>query len=333
MAQTYAHFPHEFNRNIIRELDPRFWTIFFSMLVVYFSLIFYMKSIPYIPNLASQQKLLAKLYQVDEVTTEIKVTDLTQARELKEKEEELKKEEEKQEKVLDRQLERAKITDEQRKADRAQKSKDRAERTNNLKQKVAKMNIFSAAGSRSGAIGKSGGKGSGKNFGNIVGSNRGIKGGGASLSGGSGKVVQGGTIYDENANIEIVDGGTPTDIVAGELGGGLEMEEIEEVTGAGAQENLRSPEILNAYYQSQKGRLTRCFERYKKRDPQLNGRVTIGLTILPGGSTDRISIQSQWSNRTLGAQVDECIRKLVEKWHFDPIEKGDVKLEPIIRFY
>ena len=334
MAQTIAHFPHELNRNIIRELDPRFWTIFCTMLVVYFSLILYMRSIPYIPNLASQQKLLAKLYQVEEVTTEIQAIDLNLLREQKEKDKIEKEKIETKEKVVDKQVARAKITDEQRKANRAKKSKDRAASANNLKQKVARMNIFSAAGSKSGGgIGKSSGKGAGKNFGNIVGSNRGIKGGGASLGGGSGKVVQGGTIVDENANIEIVDGGTPTDVVAGELGGGLEMEEIQEVSGVGAQDNLRSPETLNTYLQSQQGRLARCFERYKKRDPQLNGRVVLSFTIMPDGSTDRLSIQSQWSNRTLGAQVDECIRKRVEKWRFDPIDEGDVKLELPMSFY
>ncbi len=332
MAQTYANFPSQFNRNVLRELDLRFWVIFLVLLVVYVSLIMYMKSIPYVPDIAVRQKLLQKLYRVSEVTTEISVTYLTEIKEQKKIEQQKKEEEERIEKVEETRAERAKITDEERKARRVAARKARAEKAASLKQRVSKMNVFAAAGSKRGAIGKgSSGRGGGRKFSNIVGSNRGIAGSGASLRGGQ-KFITGGAIADESADIEIVEGGA-ADIEAGEIGGGLEIEEIQEVKGEGAADQLRSPETLNTILYAERGRIARCFERYKKRDPQLNGRILLSFTILPDGSVTRISIESNWSNLTLGAQVDECIRRRVERWKFDPIDKGEVKLELPMSFY
>lgn len=335
MAQAYADFPHELNRNIVKELDPRFWTILMITFVAYFSLIFYMKSIPYVPNVAMQQKLLKQLYRVEEVTTQVQVTDLSDLREQKKQEEEKKAEEEKIEKVETKRAERAKMTDAEKKANRADRKKSRDERAASLKQKVQSMNVFSAAGARSGGggIGKKSGKGSGaRKFSNIVGSNRGIAGGGAASLGGGKKLVTGGAVADESADIEIVEGGS-AEIEGGELGGGLEMEEIEEVKGEGAESSLRTPDALNDVFRAQQAAISRCFERFKKRDPQLNGRLVISMTIMPDGTVERVSIQSQWSNVTLGGSVDDCIRKRVERWRFDPIDKGDVKIELPMSFY
>ena len=293
-----------------------------------------MKSIPYVPDLAMQQKLLKQLYRVEEVTTAVQVTDLSDLKEQKKEEEEKKAEEEKIEKVETKRAERAKMTDAEKKSQRAERRKSREDRAANLKKQVQQMSVFSAAGSKSGGGGigrKSGKDGSGRKFSNIAGSNRGIAGGGASLGGGK-KLVTGGAIADESADIEIVEGGG-ADIEGGELGGGLEMEEIEEVKGEGAESSLRTPTALNEVFKAQQAAISRCFERYKKRDPQLNGRLTISMTIMPGGNVERVSIQSQWSNLTLGGQVDDCIRKRVERWRFDPIEKGDVKIELPMSFY
>ncbi|MBC8278971.1 MAG: hypothetical protein H8E46_12120, partial [FCB group bacterium] len=185
MAQTYAHFPHELNRSIVKELDPRFWTILLTTLVLYFSLIFYMKSIPYVPDMALQQKLLKQLYRVAEVTTQIQVTDLSDLKEQKKEEEEKKAEEEKIEKVETKRAERAKMTDAEKKAKRDDRKKSRDERAASLKKQVQSMTVFSAAGARSGGgIGKQSGKGKGRKFSNIAGSNRGIAGGGAASLGG-----------------------------------------------------------------------------------------------------------------------------------------------------
>lgn|GEM_PF-1581624 len=336
MTQAYTHFPPELNRHLLKELDRRYWSIFLIIFAFYFSIVFYLTSIPYVPDVNRNLQYLNKLYKVQEVTTEIQVTDLAALKEQKKVQQAKQEEAEKIEKVEEKRAERAKVTAEERKAQRAEKSKARAEKAANMKQKVSQMNVFSAAGSRSGGggigTGGSGKGGGGRKFGGIVGSNRGIAGGGAALGGGK-KFVSGGTVADESADIEIVEGGDVADVTGGELGGGLEMEEIQEVKGEGAKSDLRSTGTLNSIFKAQQGRITRCFERFKKRDPQLNGRVVVGFTILPDGSVTRISIKSQWSNVTLGSQVDECIRERVEKWKFDAIDKGDVKIELPMSFY
>lgn len=339
MAENYySHFPKELERNIVAELDKRYWLIFFITLVFMYSLAFYIQSIPYVPDLEKQRKMMKQLFKAQEVTTQIQVQDLEALREKKEKQEAEKAKEEITEKVETKKAQRArgdaKAQADARKAARAAKS-------SNLAQAVSKMSVFSAAGSRSGGGGGGGygkgkgggvaGSGGGGKFGGIGGDSRGIAGGGMSLGGGK-KLVTGGAVQEVAGGIEVAEGGS-ADVTGGELGGGLAMEEVEEVKGEGAKSSLRTPEALNAILRQQQDALSRCFERVKKRDPQLNGRISLSITILADGSVTRISLQSQWSNAALGAQVDDCIRKRVERWRFDPIDKGEVKIELPMSFY
>jgi hypothetical protein len=340
MSEFNNTFPKEFQRNIWQELDKRFWGIFIISFILVNAMVFYMQSLPFVPAIETK-KFLKQLYRTEKITTEVKVTDLTQ---LKEQREEAKEEAAVEAKIEEKRAERAKLTDEQRAAMRSARRAERGEKTAGVAQAVSQMSVFSAAGARRGGGGGGGGglgKGTGPGgggggggvgkFAGIVGDGVGIATGGVSIGGGK-KLVSGGAIKEVAGDIKIKDVGT-AGIEAGELGGGLEMEEVEEVKGAGAENILRKPETLNNIIKGQYESISRCFERYKKRDPKLNGRVMISLTILPNGIVDRISIQSQWSNPALGAEVDDCIRSRIERWRFDPIEKGDVKIEVPMSFY
>jgi outer membrane biosynthesis protein TonB len=333
---AYSQFPKEFHRNYLAELDKRFWSLFLITLVFMNALAFYMKSRPVVVDVEKQKKFMKQLYKAQTVTTEIKVQDLAQLKQKKQEEAAAAAEEAKVEKVEAKKAERAAVSDAQRKAARDARRAGRAEKAAALRKAVSQATVFSAAGSRAGGgggggrgIGRgpggTGGGGGGGKFAGIAGDAGGIVGGGASLAPGR-KVVSGGAVKEVAGDIDITQTQTG-DIEAGELGGGLEMEEVSKIVGKGAENVLRTPETLNPILQAKAPQIRRCFERYKKRDPQLNGRVVISMTIKPDGSVDRISVKSQWSNPTLGAQVDECIRERVQSWRFDAIPEGDVKFE------
>ena len=330
-AVAYAHFPKEFHRNIIKELDQRFWTIFLICFVIINSFALYMKDKVFVPSIEDQQKYMATLYRVK--PEPIVAIEKPKSEEEKRKEEE-KKEEEVKEKVEKVRKERASQSDEQKAAKRSELKKARSERAASSRQKAASM--FAAAGASRGgkAVGRGGSKarGSGKEFRGIVGSSRGITSGGRGTMGGVSKVISGSSVDEAAGAIEITDV-EAGELEAGDLGGGLEMEEISEVAGAGAKNEKRSAESLNAVIQTKQGSIQRCFEKERKKDPQLNGRVTIKFTILADGTVDRVTIRGRWSNPRFGKAVEECVRKRVESWRFDPIDQGNVTIEFPLSFY
>ena len=327
---AYAHFPKELHRHILKELDPRFWTIFFICFVIVNSFALFMKDKVYIPSVEEQQKYMATLYRVK---PEPVIVEQVKTEEEKKKEEE-KKEEEKKEKVEAVKKQRASVTDEQKKAKRSELKKARSEKAGERRKKAASM--FAAAGAARGgrAVGRGGSKarGGGKEFRGIGGSSRGITSGGAGTIGGVSKVISGSSVDEAAGAIEITET-EAAELEAGDLGGGLEMEEVEAVSGAGATAEQRSAESLNAVIQTKQGSIQRCFEKERKKDPQLNGRITIKFTILADGSVDRITIRGRWSNPRFGRAVEDCVKKRVESWRFDPIPDGDVTIEFPLSFY
>ena len=331
-AQTYAHFPKEFQRNLIKELDKRFWIILMICFVVYNSFILYMRGQVYVPSLEDQQKYLQTLYRVKPEAI-VKAVEKPKTEEEKRKEEE-KKEKEIIEKVEKVRKERAAMSDEQKATKRTELKKARSDKASSSRQKAASMFAAAGASRGGGAVGRGGSKarGGGQEFKGIVGSSRGITSGGRGTMGGVSKIISGSSVDEAAGAIEITDV-EAGELEAGDLGGGLEMEEISEVSGAGAKNELRSAESLNAVIQTKQGSIQRCFEKERKKDPQLNGRVTIRFTILAGGSVDRVTIRGRWSNPRFGKAVEECVRKRVESWRFDPIDQGDVTIEFPLSFY
>lgn len=333
---AYAQFPKNLSRNILRELDIRFWIISLVIFIFYNAFIFQMKNQVYVPSLEEKTKYLKTLYKIErEVLDEDiarRIADQEKLRQQKIKERE---EKEKAEKVEEARSKRAALTEDQKAKMRADAKRDRTQRSAEMRRKAAQQ--FQAAGMARragiGGIGKGGkGEGSGRDLSGIVGSERGIVSGGSATLGELSTVVAGGTYEGVAGDIKITDIDA-SEMEAGELAGSLEMEEVEEVVGEAAEHVFRSSEVLNETIQSKKPSITTCFEKYKRKDPQLSGRLIIKFYILADGSVNRITIRSDWSNPRMGSKVEDSIRKKIDRWRFASIEKGDVQIEFQMSFY
>ncbi len=70
-----------------------------------------------------------------------------------------------------------------------------------------------------------------------------------------------------------------------------------------------------------------CFQTFLRRDPNLAGEVRFAFTIKPNGTVSSAKInESNWSDTSLGRQVESCIRERVQSWRFDQIDpsSGDI---------
>ncbi len=330
MAETSAtHFPGHLQRQILKELDIRFWIIFFCCFVCINSFFYYRVVNPIVLSAADKQAFIRKLYKVDK-TVIANLEAQKQAAVVQQQREE------KKEEVQEKREERKKMTDAERAQARKQAKAQREAKKAERRMRAAKK--FVAAGvarAGSGGLGRSGRKGrgaGGKSFGISGTGSRGIVSGGLSSLGGGPRFVEGEAYVEDAGDIDIT-ATESVEMTEGELTGGVIIEEIEEPTGTGAASVNRSSDALMMVIEPQLGSLQRCYERYRKKDPQLNGRVVIKFTINADGSVSRITITGRWSNPQLGAQVEDCIRNRIERrWRFDPIQEGDTQVEVPISF-
>lgn len=329
MAQsTVTHFPSHLSRNILKELDVRFWTITLVVFVVINSLFYYSVVNPIQLTAEDKQAFIRKLYRVDRSV----IADL----EAKKKAAimERQREEQKKEEVKEEREERKQMTDEERaqarKQSRAQREATKADRRMRAAKKFVAAGV-AKGGEGIGRSGRRGARGAG-DFGISGTGGRGIISGEMSSLGGGPRFVQG-EAYVEGAEGIDITATEDVEIASGEITGGMVMEEIEKPTGAGAAAVSRKPDALLMVIEPQLSSLQRCYERYRKKDPQLNGRIVIKFTIDADGSVSRITIDGRWSNPPIGVQVEECIRNRIEKrWRFDSIQEGDTQVEVPISF-
>ncbi|MBC8205313.1 AgmX/PglI C-terminal domain-containing protein [bacterium] len=332
--KLYPRFPKELERHIFEEVDIRFWTIFIIGFVLMNIMVFYGQSLPVVENLEARQKLLKSLYKAESVTVDVTTADLMHLKEQQKKEEEEREREEIQEHVVEKRAERQ-LTADERKRIRAEKRQEQAQRAAELRQQ-ATQNVgamFEAAGARleGRGIGKKTSQ-SGRTFKQqVAGSQIGVVTEGGSIAG-SQRIIGSGSISEKAGGIQIVEGGRAV-LEGGEGGGAIELEQVEEIRGEGAQNPMRSKETIDSILRAKMSSLMRCFERYKRNDPDLNGKISIRLTVEPNGTVSRVSISGNWSNPTLGTKVEETVRERVFRWKFDPIEKGSVSFELPVTFY
>jgi len=71
-----------------------------------------------------------------------------------------------------------------------------------------------------------------------------------------------------------------------------------------------------------------CYNRYKRKDINLKGKVRVEWSILPSGKVSRVKIiSSEWTKPGLGRRVEDCLKDVIATWLFDPIppEAGKVR--------
>ena len=325
---AYAHFPRELNRNIVRELDQRFWIVFFVVFVLYTALILYVRSLPITEP--DPKKALEYLYPTTIVLTpdEVAVPVISVIQDSLALAVEDSMVNEASKKLEAREAE----TPEQRQQRISALKSQSSQISKDISQNVAQMSIFQAAGTYKGPqTGKGPGSETGRSIPGVTDGSKGISGQAGPISQSSGSITGG--LYVKGAGEIIFSSATgESEMIQTEFGNNLQFEKatVGEDESGGA--SLRTQESIFALVQEKLKSIMRCFDKQKKRDPQLNGRIRISMIIHNDGSVEQVSIQSRWSNQTYGAEVDEDIRKRVERWRFDAIDGGDVPVEIPISF-
>ncbi|NQS99428.1 MAG: energy transducer TonB [candidate division Zixibacteria bacterium] len=328
---AYAHFPRELNRNIARELDQRFWIVFFVVFVLYTVLILYVRSLPITEP--DPKKALEYLYPTTIILTpeEVAVPDISVLQDSIALVKEIAVKDSIEQVVIDKLSARESETPEQKQQRINALKSQSAQMGQDITENVAQMSIFQAARTYKGPqTGRGPGSGSERSIPGVT-DVKGISGQAGPISQSSGSIIGG--LYDKEAGEIIFSSATgESEMIQTEFGGRLQFEKatVGEDESGGA--SLRTQESIFALVQEKIASLKRCFEKQKKRDPQLNGRIRISMIILADGSVEQVSIQSRWSNPIYGAEVDEDIRKRVKRWRFDAIDGGDVPVEIPISF-
>ncbi|HEX2957537.1 MAG TPA: AgmX/PglI C-terminal domain-containing protein [Chitinispirillaceae bacterium] len=93
-----------------------------------------------------------------------------------------------------------------------------------------------------------------------------------------------------------------------------------EVTGESASTSSeRSQSAIQRVVNREVQRLKRVYEDWLKRDPSLNGSVTVKFVILPSGSVSNVSVVKSSTNNS---EFDETIVRYIKRWQFPPVPDG-----------
>jgi len=216
-------------------------------------------------------------------------------------------------------------------AKRRGSSADMAARRAAMTESARSMGIFRLAGAKGGA----GGAGSGGTGGSGVA--RGLREGGglggvevgkiAGIATGSNadKVERargGGRITEGSGGIDV---STLSDAQIDEIlsASTVAVPDLPEVQGMAAKEVNRSSNAIRDVANQNQHMVKNCYNKYKRKDLELKGKIKVEWTILPNGRVDRVRmVSSQWTNPSMGRRVEDCIKDVIMGWLFDPVDES-----------
>lgn len=327
MISSAMTFPKELERNFFRDLDRTFYIIWLITLVIGYSLIFYLSSIP--PKPLSQEevkKFIETIYRVKPVAVprvergvekKATVAEEAKGREAEEVKEEVKPVTEEA---------KAQRIEEQRAARRERQEKRRqaiAERVKILAAPTARGGVRRAGTATGGrAIGLSeGGVGQvdlKQTIGVVgdVGVAEKVK-----------KLRGGGAVTADIGEIDIAE---LKAISAEELSLMLKEAPLEvsrsaiTARGSATKAQQRSPGAIADIVLQNKNQVQYCYWVFKRRDSSLKGKVVVEFSIAPSGEIMRVRFrESQWGGNPLGQQVEACIENVIKSWRFEPIAESE----------
>lgn len=307
-------FPKEFRRNWIGELDKRFLFILLITFMVHVTSVVYLQSVQWAQMTEEEVgRYLEAIYRVTPAKIERSaklaktLTSQTEAEQLAEQLEEMQTEVDAPQKTV------------KRRSSKAELAKAKA----TLKQSARTVGIFRLAGAKGGSSGSSG-----------TGVARTLKSGGG-LSGVEIGKIAGIATGSEADKVDKARAGTRiTEGTGGIDVSQLSEAQIDELLAASTVEISAQPEVegLAAKNVSRTGVSIRsvadnnqhlvkaCYNRYKRKDVNLKGKVKLEWSILPSGKVDKVRIvSSEWSRPSLGRRVEKCLKDVVSTWLFDPI--------------
>jgi len=101
-----------------------------------------------------------------------------------------------------------------------------------------------------------------------------------------------------------------------------------EVTGESASLKERSQSAIASVVSRESRRLKRLYEEWLKRDPSLNGRLTVKFVILPSGAVSNISVVKSTTGNT---DFDGMVVRYIKRWQFPAVE-GSGPVEVVYPF-
>ncbi|MDZ7296137.1 MAG: TonB family protein, partial [candidate division KSB1 bacterium] len=112
--------------------------------------------------------------------------------------------------------------------------------------------------------------------------------------------------------------------------GTVTVERTATVTGSEEARGRRDPEALRAVVSANMGRITYIYNKYLKRNPNLQGKVSLDITITASGLVSKVEVvESTITDREF---INELVNA-VRRWRFDPIESGTVIVNYPFVFY
>lgn len=108
----------------------------------------------------------------------------------------------------------------------------------------------------------------------------------------------------------------------------VEIAELPEVEGLAAKNVNRSGASIRSIADANVYLVKNCYNRYKRKDINLKGKVRVEWSILASGKVENVRIMSsEWTKPNLGRRVEDCLMDVIGTWLFDPIppEAGKVR--------
>jgi TonB family protein len=319
-------FPKECRRGFLSRIEPHFALVFGILLAISFALVIILSYTVKISNVVSQKEILQIQERYAQLVMNqpepkkapvVKETKTVTEEKTTEKAEQAKTEEVK----VDR--EKESFADKEKRKEATEE--DRRQKREMIAQQVQSSGIFAAITSSSGSS-----SGPGMSASDLLGSSEGDQM--MDLSTGN---VSKGTFATRNvdkAELESKKGTRTTDV-------GIKTEEVKstkvtqlassgsvsissqppQITGESASSADRSQTAISQVVNRETQRLKRVYEEWLKRDPALNGRLTVKFVILPSGSVSSVSVVK---STTENAEFDETILRYIRRWQFPPVDGG-----------
>ena len=316
----YTTFPKEFERAWFRDLDKSFLTIFLITFVLHVSSIFYLQGVEWAQMTKEDVgRYLEAIYRVSPAKAERidrRVMTVETGKAGEEIAEVLEEETPAKEEVA------KKVA--KRRGSRAELARARAV----LQESARSVGIFHLAGAR----GRTGGAGTSGTSGSGVA--RGLKSGGGLGGIEVGKIagIATGSAADKvdkaRGGLRITEGTGGIDVSKlteaqiDEIlsASSVELAALPEVEGLASKNVNRSGASIRAIADANMHLVKNCYNRYKRKDVNLKGKVKVEWTIQPDGQVSRVKIiSSEWTRSNLGRRVENCLVDVIGTWLFDPI--------------
>lgn len=99
------------------------------------------------------------------------------------------------------------------------------------------------------------------------------------------------------------------------------LQELFDMVGSGAGNPKRSKEVISSVVQTYIGGLKYLYDAELRKDPTLEGKVTVQFTILANGKVANCIVTNTTMNNK---DFESSILKRLQRWTFEPIDEGEV---------